>query len=121
MTEDDRCLHDSPLFWVPGLGVNTHGPDVLHVWALGPVLSFVAHCFWFLVQSSLYKPNISHIDTSDCLKIGLLRVKNKLMDFYRTKRADPHWRKKRQRGLGADYWDVGETIEPSNVIESGGS
>ena len=112
MTTDDRCVHSSPLFWIPGIRIDTQGPDTLHVWALGPVVSYVGKAIWFLVKCQLYNPNISHISPEDCAKIALLKIKNKLMQHYRLKRADPEWRKKGSEVWGLTLGMLGKAAKP---------
>jgi hypothetical protein len=99
--EEDRVLHDSPLFLVPGLDITTQGPDTLHGWALGPVVAFIPFALWFLVQSSLYTPGIAHLSTEDCAKIALLRIRAKLWAFYKIKRGEGHWKTK-----GSQVWNL---------------
>ena len=94
MFDEDRVLHDSPLFLIPGLGIDTHGADMLHQWCLGPVLSFIPLALWFLIKSSLYSPAIDFLSTEDCANIALMRIKHKLWAHYRLKRTDPRFRKK---------------------------
>jgi hypothetical protein len=98
---DDRVIHDSPLFLVPGLGIDTQGPDTLHGWALGPVLAFIPVALWFLIGSSVYTPGIEGLSTEDCAKIAMLRIKQKLWEHYKIKRTDPRWKAK-----GSEVWNL---------------
>ena len=99
--DEDRVIHDSPLFFVPGLRIDTQGPDSLHGWALGPVCSYIPLALWFLIGSSIYTPAIDHLSTEDCAKIALLRIKQKLWAHYKVKRGDPRWRTK-----GSEIWNL---------------
>jgi hypothetical protein len=99
--QEDRVLHNSPLFLTPGLGIDTHGPDTLHQWCLGPMCTYIPLAIWFLVGSSVYSPNISYLSTEDCCKIALMRVKHKLWEHYRIKRSDPRWKQK-----GSEIWSL---------------
>ena len=102
MYDNDRVLHESPLFRVPGLSTETHGADALHCWHLGPVLKLVTLVFWFLVHSKSFSTQIADISMEDQVRIGLLILKNKLYDFYKAKRTDDHeWRKR-----GSEVWNV---------------
>jgi hypothetical protein len=98
---DDRLLHNSPLFSIPGLGIDTHGPDTLHQWCLGPVCQFIPLALWFLVESSLYTPSIDFISSEDCTKIALVKIKATLWQHYRIKRGDSRWRQK-----GSEIWNL---------------
>jgi hypothetical protein len=75
MFPEDRLVHNSPLFMIPGLGIDTHGPDTLHQWCLGPVCNFIPLALWFLVGSSVYSPAIDYLSTEGCAKIALMRIK----------------------------------------------
>ena len=99
--DEDRVLHDSPLFWVPGLGVDTHGPDTLHTWCLGPVISFIPLALWFLIESSIYTPKIDFLSREDCSSIALMRIKQKLWAHYRIKRTEPRFKTK-----GSEIWNL---------------
>ena len=101
MFNEDRCLHNSPLFLTPGLGIQTHAADTLHCWLLGPVEQFIATALWFLIGSSVYTPKIDYLSTEDCNRIALLRVKQKLWDHYKLKRSDPQWKRK-----GSEIWNL---------------
>ena len=101
MDSDDRVLHDSPLFTVPGLSVQTHGCDTLHCWALGPVCAFVSTALWYLLGTSVFAINIDGLAAEDCMRISLTRVKQRLFDHYKIKRGDERWRKK-----GSEVWNL---------------
>jgi hypothetical protein len=116
--EEDRVIHDSPLFLVPGLNIQTQGPDSLHGWALGPVSSYIPLVLWFLIGSSLYTPAIDYLSTEDCAKIALMRIKNKLWAHYKVKRGDPRWRAK-----GSEIWNltlamIGKVKKPTLSIKA---
>ena len=98
---EDRVLHDTPLFLVPGLGIDTHGPDTLHSWCLGPVISYIPVAILFLIGSSIYTPSIDFLSKEDFSKIGLMQIKKKLWEHYRSKRADPRWKSK-----GSEVWNL---------------
>ena len=101
MLPEDRVLFDSPLFLLPGITIETHGVDSLHCWALGPVCAFVSLSIWFLISTPLYAPHMAGCGPEDVVRVGLLRIKNKLWQHYKVKRNDPHWRKK-----GSEIWNL---------------
>ena len=57
--DEGGVIHESPLFMISGLSVQSHGPDVLHYWALvGPVDAFVALVMWWLMNTPLFTVKI---------------------------------------------------------------
>jgi hypothetical protein len=98
---EDRVLHDTLLLLVPDLGIDTHGSDTMHSWCLGPVISYIPVAILFLIGSSIYTPSIDFLSKEDCSKIGLMQIKKKLWEHYRSKRADPRWKSK-----GSEVWNL---------------
>jgi hypothetical protein len=118
MFGEDRLLHDSPLFLVPGLGIDTHGADTLHDWALGPLEKFIPFALWFLIGTELYQPAIDFLSTEDCANIALMQIKKRLWEHYRIKRGDPRFRKK-----GSQIWNLtlkmlGKKSDPSISVKA---
>ena len=105
MAKEDRVLHASPLFLIPGLSTQTHGGDVLHTWALGPVSADVALAIWWLVKSPAFRVSIPGLDEADEIRLSLHRIRDKLWEHYRFKRSDPHWRTK-----GTEIWNLTEKM-----------
>jgi hypothetical protein len=98
MTDEDRTLHESPLFRIPDIH---HCPDILHCWALGPVCAFVATSIWWLITTPAFKVTVDGLSPEDENRLSLLKIRGKLWEFYKIKRTDPHFKAK-----GAEVWNL---------------
>ena len=102
MREDDRVLHESPIFGIPGLSTERHGICTLHTWHLGPVIRVVPVCLWFLLSTPLFNSFLPFLSNEDNIKIGMLQIKGKLLSWYKSKReTDRHWHTK-----GSEVWNL---------------
>ena len=102
-TDEDRLIHESPLFTIPGLSVQSQGPDVLHYWALGPVAAFVALVIWWLITTPLFAVKVEGLSTEDETRLALFKIRSKLWKYYKIKRSDEHFRRK-----GSEVWSLTE-------------
>ena len=106
MRDDDRVLHESPVFTIPGLTTDRHGICTLHTWHLGPVVRVVPKALWFLLSTPLFVPQIPYLSNEECTKIGILRIKGKLLDWYKQKRVtDRQWHTK-----GSEVWNLTQSM-----------
>jgi hypothetical protein len=104
-TDEDRLIHESPLFTIPGLSVQSQGPDVLHYWALGPVAAFVALVIWWLITTPLFAVKVEGLSTEDETRLALFKIRSKLWKYYKIKRSDEHFRRK-----GSEVWNLTEKM-----------
>ena len=69
-------MHSCPLLQlIPGVRVESYVVDEMHGLHLGDVLHVVAFVIWFVPRLGVFKPDSVHIDTEDCYRLGLLKLK----------------------------------------------
>ena len=92
---NDRLLHECPLFLVRGLTISAVAVDLLHTWALGSVSYFVGFVLRFMMNNRVWIRDIPYIMADDVLELNLLQLKSELWQYYLERRQnDPTWTKK---------------------------
>lgn len=90
--KDDRLTHSCPLFWIPGVTIQSWVVDIMHSWHLGDLLSFIAHAIWFIISLGILCPPSHLLETEERHRLSLLRLKSDLFEHYKTKRKDPNFK-----------------------------
>lgn len=89
-----RLLHESPVFDIPGVTVESWCVDILHGWHRGPLSAYVAFSLHFLVDSTLFDPLSKNMDADLRHRLALLHIKSEVKIYYSEMRQDEDWRKK---------------------------
>jgi hypothetical protein len=92
---DGRVLHDSPLFMVPGVTINSWCVDLLHAWVLGPLAKMIGLAIHLFLATGIFAPSSQYLQAEHRHKLSMLHIKTKLKEYYaRNHRQDPDWIKK---------------------------
>ena len=105
MTPDDRVIHESPILLIEGLSVDTHGIDILHTFHLGPLLRYIPLVLNLVLKSNVLVNVLPYLMADDTRRVGLQRIKIKLETFYKSKRTDPAWSRKK-----SEIWNLTENL-----------
>jgi len=86
----NRLNRNSPLWTIPGFGIEYLAIDFLHCLDLGVLQKFVGVVFWLLLLSDAFvSPSLAPILSEDSrLQLGLLYIKSLLYRFYARARID---------------------------------
>ena len=94
MRREDRLLHKSPLFDVPGCGPHLFAIDLLHTWHLGALALYVGEVLWLLLHSRVLSPGAAGLPSAEQHRHGLLQLRAELWLYYAAKRReDPEWKR----------------------------
>lgn len=101
--EGGRVKHASPLFWIPGVTVQSYCVDLLHCLVLGPLAKYIALTLRMFIKSGIFSPQQAHLlDSEDVQRIALQHIKSLLRIHYRRKRRESQeWQKQR-----SEIWDL---------------
>lgn len=98
LQRDDRLLHGSLLWTIPGATVACIAVDLLHSWHLGGLSDYIGAALWCVVQSGVLTTQFADLPAQDAHKLGLMRLKSELWLFYRQKGVqDPGFLSKSSR------------------------
>jgi hypothetical protein len=101
-----RVFHASPLLTVEGYWLSLHVVDLLHTWHLGCLCAYVPLALRLILDHPIFFVRSPSRSAADCRKIAMIRLKVKLLEFYRWKRQNsPDWRKR-----GSEIWQLTEKM-----------
>ena len=96
--KDDRVTHDTPLFWIEGVGPETLHIDLLHTWHLGPATCLVAFTCWFMIRAQVFHDAIPVLDMAENDRLGVLILRSEMWQFYKQHaQEDPEWEQKNSK------------------------
>lgn len=81
-SQESRLNRYCLLFGIPGFGFANLCVCILHCLDLGVVSKFVSTAMWTLLISNIYKLDVTN--QNDLVRVGLVRLRAELWDFYRT-------------------------------------
>lgn len=92
ITKDSRLMYPSPMMNIEGFGVENYCVDLLHSWHLGPLQNYIGAVFWFMIESSVWKPEIAWLCKEQQYRLSMLRLKSEMWAYHEDRRRnDSHW------------------------------
>ena len=80
---------------IVGVTPGSYCIDMLHSWALGPVLKLIAFTFWLFLEHNVWGQAIPWLGVDEIRQLGVLRLRAEMWLFYQKRRRDdPTWAEK---------------------------
>ena len=102
MKDEDRLIHNSPLWCIPGFGLKTLTIDALHTWVFGPLAFYTGFVLRFCLVHRVWCQDLPYIDSEEYMRLNLLRCRADLWSYYYHRRRDgSDWTRH-----GSEVWNL---------------